>query len=174
MKPWNVLITSLLGQERDVYRELRQTGDFRQTDFKDVFLGWTDDQETFLRTVLANTFLRERLGKVVPIERTFPFHAEDFEEKLEKAIQVYLPRLAGSRFHVRMERRGFKGRLNSLEIEQKMDRLLKERLLEEGKGCEIDFKEPDHIVVAETVAGWCGVSLITREMKERYPFIKVR
>lgn len=56
MKPWNVLVTSLLGQEKNVLRELRQTGDFRRTDFKDVFLGWTDDTEAFLSAVLANTF----------------------------------------------------------------------------------------------------------------------
>lgn len=174
MKPWNVLVTSLLGQERNVYRELRQTGDFRRTDFKDVFIGWTDDMEAFLNTVLLNTFLKERIGKAVPLEQTFSFHAEDFEVKLEGALHAYLPRLADSRFHVRMERRGFKGRLNSLEIEQEMDRLLRERLLEAGKGCEIDFEDPDLILVVETVAAWCGVGLITREMKERYPFIKVR
>jgi tRNA(Ser,Leu) C12 N-acetylase TAN1 len=174
MKPWNVLVTSLLGQEREVYRELKLAGDFRQSDFKDVFIGWTEDMEAFLGAVLANTFLRARIGKVVPIEQTFAFHAADFEEKLESALLAYLPRLAGSRFHVRMERRGFKGRLNSLDIEQEMDRLLKERLHGAGKGGEIDFGDPDHILVAETVAAWCGVSLIAREMKERYPFIKVR
>jgi tRNA(Ser,Leu) C12 N-acetylase TAN1 len=174
MKPWNALVTSLLGQERDVYRELRQAGNFMRSDFKDVFIGWIDDMEAFLCAVLDNTFLRERIGKVVPIEHTFTFHAADFEGKLEEALLAYLPRLAGSRFHVRMERRGFKGRLNSLEIEQEMDRLLKERLDEAGKGCEIDFEDPDHILVVETVAAWCGVSLITREMKERYPFIKVK
>lgn len=109
MKPWNVLVTSLLGQERSVYRELRQAGDFRRTDFKDVFLGWTDDMESFLSTVLANTFLKERIGKAVPIEQTFSFHAEDFEEKLEAALQLYLPRLAGSRFHVRWSGGGSRG-----------------------------------------------------------------
>lgn len=174
MRPWNVLVTSLLGQERDVYRELRRSGDFRRTDFKDVFLGWTDDIDAFLSALLTNTFLKERIGKAVPIEQTFSFHAEDFEEKLAVVLQVFLPRLAGSRFHVRMERRGFKGRINSLEVEQKMDRLLKERLLEEEKECGIDFADPDHILVVETVADWCGVGLITREMKARYPFVKVR
>ncbi len=174
MKPWNVLVTSLLRQERDVYRELRQAGDFRRTDFRDVFIGWTDDLEAFLGGVLASTFLRERIGKAVPIEQTFPFHAEDFVEKLAGALQAYLPRLANRRFHVRMERLGFKGRLNSLEIEQEMDRLLKERLVEAGKGGEIDFEDPDGILVVETIADWCGVSLVTREMKERYPFIRVR
>jgi tRNA(Ser,Leu) C12 N-acetylase TAN1 len=116
----------------------------------------------------------EKIGKVVPVEHTFPFHAEDFEPKLAEVLLTYLPRLENVRFHVRMERRGFKGRINSLEIEQKMDRLLKGRLLEEGKGCEIDFKDPDCILVVETVANWCGVGLITREMKERYPFMNVR
>ena len=174
LKPWNVLVTSLLGQERIVFRKLRQAGEFRRCDFKDVFLGWTDDMEAFLGAVLVNTLLRERVGKVVPIELTFSFQAEDFEEKLGTAALSLLPRLADSSFHVRMERRGFKGRLNSLGIEQEMDRLLKERLLAAGNGCEIDFKDPDHIVVVETVAAWGGVGLITREMKERYPFIKVK
>lgn len=174
MKPWNVLVTSLLGHDRDVLRELRQAGDFRRTGFKDVFLGWTDNVEAFLDAVLAHISLMERIGKAVPVEQTFSFHAEDFEEKLAGALHAYLPKLADSRFHVRMERRGFKGRLNSLEIEQGMDRLLKELLLEAEKGCEIDFKDPDQILVVETVADLCGVGLVTREMRERYPFIKVR
>ena len=174
MKPWNVLVTSLLGQERNVYREFRQAGDFRRTDFRDVFIGWTEDMEAFLGAVLSNTFLRERIGKAVPIEQTFSFHTEDFEEKLEGSLNACIPRLAGSRFHVRMERRGFKGRINSLEVEQEMDRLLKERLHEAGKGCEIDFEDPDSIIIIETVAAWCGVGLITRQMKERYSFIKVK
>ena len=174
MKPWNVLVTSLLGHERSVCRELRKAGDFRRTDFRDVFIGWSDDTEAFLSAVLLNTYLKERIGKAVPIDQTFSFHMEDFDKKLEKALTAYIPRLAGSRFFVRIERRGFKGRLNSLEIEQKMDRLIKERLIEAGKGCEIDFKDPDCIIAIETVAAWCGVGLITREMKEKYPFIKVK
>lgn len=174
MRPWNVLATSLLGEEMIVYRELKRAADFRKCDFRDVFLGWTDDLDTFLGTVLVNSRLREKIGKVVPIDRTFAFHADDFEKRLEAALPAYLPHLAGRSFHVRMERRGFKGRLNSLEIEQLMDRLLKERLLESGEGCEVDFRDPDCIVVVETVADWCGVGLITREMKERYPFVKVR
>ena len=62
VKSWNVLVTSLLGQERNVYRELRQTGDFRRTDFRDVFIGWAEDMETFLSAVFLNTVLMERIG----------------------------------------------------------------------------------------------------------------
>ncbi len=174
MKPWNLLVTSLWGHERNVFRKLKQTGQFKRSDFRAVYIGLTEDMEAFLNGILANTPLVEKIGKVVPVEHTFQFRREDFEPKVAEALLRYLPRLENARFHVRMERRGFKGWINSLEIEQKMDRLLKERLLEKEKECGIDFKDPDCILVIETVADWCGVGLISREMKQKYPFINVR
>ena len=37
----------------------------------------------------------------------------------------------------------------------------------------IDFKDPDAIVAVELIGDECGVGLITRTMRERFPFVKV-
>jgi pyruvate/2-oxoglutarate/acetoin dehydrogenase E1 component len=38
----------------------------------------------------------------------------------------------------------------------------------------LSFGDPNVIIIVETVGNWIGVASITREMKERYPFIKVK
>jgi len=37
----------------------------------------------------------------------------------------------------------------------------------------IDFKDPDAIVAVELIGDEWGVELITRTMRERFPFVKV-
>ena len=52
------------------------------------------------------------------------------------------------------------------------------RLLHElrsmGKFHMIDFKVADYIVAAETVGHECGVALLTRDLRQRYPFVLTR
>jgi hypothetical protein len=55
-----------------------------------------------------------------------------------------------------------------------VDHFLREQLESRGQRCRIDFAAPEVIVVVETIHNQCGLGLVTREMKERYPFIKVK
>lgn len=43
-----------------------------------------------------------------------------------------------------------------------------------GKQAKVDFEAPDKIIVVEMVQNECGVGLITKEKKERFPFIKIK
>jgi tRNA(Ser,Leu) C12 N-acetylase TAN1 len=55
-----------------------------------------------------------------------------------------------------------------------MDAFILNALKRIAKQTRIDFKNPDRIIVVETVKNRSGVGLITREMKEKYPLIKVK
>jgi hypothetical protein len=72
-----------------------------------------------------------------------------------------------------MHRRGFKGRLSSLEEERMLDEFLL-KLTKEGSNLgHVTFEGPDVIIAVETVAHRAGLSLWTREDLHRYPFVRI-
>jgi tRNA(Ser,Leu) C12 N-acetylase TAN1 len=85
----------------------------------------------------------------------------------------YADRIDGGSFYVRIERRGHAGEIHSQPLEQELDRTLTEHVREQGATPYIDFKDPDAIVAVELIEDECGVGLITRAMRERFPFVKV-
>jgi tRNA(Ser,Leu) C12 N-acetylase TAN1 len=84
----------------------------------------------------------------------------------------YVPALADKAFHVRMHRRGFKGRIQRTQEEQLLDRALLESLTERGMTARIDFEDPDAILAVETVGDQAGMSLWLRMDLQRYPFLR--
>ncbi len=173
MERWNVLVTGLMGTRRTVFEELKVLGKFKKTNFRDVYVGTVEDTEVFLDALRKNIFLLPNVGKVIPIEKNFSFHLEEFEDRLKETLIPYLPQLEGCSFFVRIERRGFKGKINSLSEEKVLDQFLLEELRKQDREGRIDFENPDYIVAVETLGGWCGVSLISRELKAKYPAIKI-
>lgn len=79
--------------------------------------------------------------------------------------------LAGKRFHVRLHRRGFKGRLSSPEEERQLDVALLQALEQAGSPGKVAFDDPDTIVAIETVGNRAGLSLWTREDLRRFPLL---
>jgi tRNA(Ser,Leu) C12 N-acetylase TAN1 len=43
-----------------------------------------------------------------------------------------------------------------------------------GKKAQIKFEDPDELIIVETIGNRAGVGLITREMRERYPLIRIK
>jgi hypothetical protein len=43
------------------------------------------------------------------------------------------------------------------------------------RGCtpSVDFQDPDVIITVELVGDECGIGLMTKSLRERYPFVKV-
>jgi hypothetical protein len=72
-----------------------------------------------------------------------------------------------------MRRRGFKGKLSSLEEEHFLDHILLESIEKTGTPGHITFEDPDAIIAVETIAQWAGLSLWSREDLQRYPFISL-
>lgn len=178
MMEWNILATAIRRQERYLLRLLSNYGEFRGSGYRDVVLGRVEDVDAFLETL--ETLRREKPGKlsplsqIVPLERTFQFDLSDFRDKLKEAISPYMELVENKRFYVRVKRRGHKGEISSLEVEKEMDAFILESLERTGKQAQINFEDPDKIIIVETIENRAGVGLITREMKEKYPFIKVK
>jgi tRNA(Ser,Leu) C12 N-acetylase TAN1 len=176
---WNVLATAFMRKERHLLRFLRPYGEFKGSGFRDVIVGKVENGEAFLETL--ESIGREQpeklkhLSQIVPIEKTFQFGLSDFREKLREAIAPYVEQLENNcRFYVRVKRRGHKGKLSSLEIEQEMSAFILDALEKTGKQAQVKFEDPDKFIIVETIGNRAGVGFITRKMRERYPFIRVK
>ena len=173
---WNVVVTVAEGGYRKVLGALAALGTVTPTEFYNVLVMRVADSAQLLEA-LAEQWRRDpdlarALGRVIPVERTFVFQSpEEFEAKAGEEALAYAPRLAGRSFHVRMHRRGFKGRLRSQHEEQFLDHALLEHLAAAGTPGRMDFADPDFILAVETVGQRAGLSLWARAQRERYPFL---
>jgi len=178
MKDWNVVITSYMRQQRRLLRELAGLGEFQPSGFTAVILGKVPEVGEFLEALKnlweKSPFLSEYLSGVVPIRTVFPFTVENLTARLTEELRALGPEIGNQAFYVRLKRRGHKGEFSSQEVEQALDRFLNEEFCSQGQGCRVDFEAADVIVAVETIHNQCGLGLVTREMKERYPFIKVK
>jgi tRNA(Ser,Leu) C12 N-acetylase TAN1 len=177
MWKFNVVVTmSSEGRYRHLLDELSSLGEFRSTEFLGVVLGQVADREAFLGQVHEKrrdeSALRD-LRRVIPLDRVFTFHLEEFQSRLRESIVSYVDDLGGKRFYVRLERRGLKGQIVSPEVERELDGFILQTLQMSNKRGSIDFEDPDAVLVIETIGDRCGVGLLTREMMERYDFVRV-
>lgn len=157
---------------------MQEFGYVRTSSFRNVLLLEVEDTKEFLERfgerARSDPNVLSAVSRVVPAVRSFHFSLpEEFEEKARAIALEWVPRLGGKSFHVRLHRRGFKGRLLSPEEERFLDRALLETLETAGAPGSITFDDPDAIIDVETVGNWAGMSLWTREDLERYPFLKI-
>ncbi len=178
MKDWNVVLTSQMGQDHRLMQEVSRYGEFQFTGFRAVIIGKVADTQEFLETLKraweSQPFLPNILSTAVPVRVVFPFTLENLMDRLQQEALAFLPEIDGKPFYVRVKRRGHKGEVSSLEVEQALDRFLLNELAARGQQGRIDFHEPEAILLVELLHNQAGLALITREMKERYPFIKVK
>jgi len=178
MWAFNTVVTMASeGRFRHLLEELEPYGEFRRTEFLGVILGQVENVRAFLEAVREKRSRQliafQDLGRVIPLETVFTFHADDFVDRVCEEIRPYIEKLADKPFYVRLERRGFKGRIFSPEAERAIDAFIEEELERGGKSARIDFEQPDAVVVVETVGDRCGVGLLSRELMERYEFVRV-
>lgn len=178
MWTFNVVVTTASeGRYHHLLKELSPHGEFRSTEFLGVILGQVTDRLAFLEKLREERAKRliafQDLGRVVPVDRVFTFHLEEFAAKAREAILPYVDDLAEKHFYVRLERRGLKGQIVSPEVERELDGFIRQTLTMSNKSATVDFEHPDAVVVVETVGDRCGVGLLTREMMDRYDFVRV-
>jgi tRNA(Ser,Leu) C12 N-acetylase TAN1 len=174
---WNVVVTAKDHEQRHLATCVKRLGDFWWTPFLGLLVGRVEDHEAFCEQLLRCEeerpgFLRP-LARLIPIDRMFAFQVEHLPAQLEQAVLTYADRIDSGSFYVRIERRGHVGDIHSQLLEQELGRTLLARLREQGAAPLIDFKDPDGIVAVELIGDECGVGLITRTMRERFPFVKV-
>lgn len=179
MIDWNVVVTL----HEDGFDEARQIlsrmGELEETTFYNVLVLRVDDVEAFVEKLselcTVNPDLMEGcFSQVVPCRRTFGFGSpREFEEMAADAMRDLAGEVAGRTFHVRMRRRGLKGRLDSREEERMLGGTVMDHLEEAGESAEVSFDDPDAVMVVETVSMRAGVALLTREQMEEHPFLRV-
>jgi len=179
MHDWNVVITVQEGGYNEARRLLERFGQVKRTDFFNILLMRVAESRQLLE-ILREESLRDPdsvspLARVMPVLQSFDFQTPaEFEDKARQAVSAWLPTLAGKRFFLRMHRRGFKGKLSSLEEERFLDTYLLEALEMSGSKGRISFDDPDAIIALETLGSRAGLSLWSREDLERYPLLHLR
>jgi len=111
---------------------------------------------------------------VVPIEVTVRFEPGEPVEPLVAAAESLLERLAGGAFFVRLERRGLKGRLHTPTVERALGDHVWRALEVRGHTPRVDFKDPDAVLVIETIGDEAGIAVVTRALRTQHPFVKIR
>lgn len=177
---WQFNIVATLASEgryRQLLAELQGLGDFRRTEFLGVVLGQVENRHHFLEAIRESRRQRftafQDLGRVVPVDRVFTFRVDDFLSQLRQAVLPYIDQLGGRRYYVRLERRGHKGEIVSPEAERAIDAFITENLAMRRTPGWIDFAEPEAVVAVETVGDRAGVGLLTRELFDRYDFVRI-
>ncbi len=178
MWEFNVIVTiGSEGRYRHLLHELAPLGDFRRTEFLGVIAGRVEDTQEFLEALRsrreASVIAFQDLGRVIPLERVTVFQVDDFLEVAREAIRPCIAGIAGQHFYVRLERRGHKGEILSPEAEQALDTFIKEELAQRGETAEVDFDHPDAVLAMETLGDRLGVGLLTKEMRDRYDFVRI-
>ncbi len=163
---------------KKAFKVLQGFGAVSQTDFFNVLAMKVSDIDRFLETlgkwVSNNPDILEVVACVVPVTDTFIFQSpQEFETKAQSVVLRWVPQLAGKGFHVRMHRRGFKGRLSSLDEERFLDGVLLEALEKAGTAGQITFENPDAIIAVETLGQWAGLSCWRNEDLQRHPLLRL-
>jgi tRNA(Ser,Leu) C12 N-acetylase TAN1 len=176
MHDWNVVITVHEDGYNSARNILERHGKVDRTDFFNILLMQTADYWQLLDALQEEAnqdpAVVSALARVMPVVLTFEFQSpHEFEDKARQAVSAWLPALGGKSFHLRMHRRGFKGKLSSMDEERFLDTYLLEALEMAGTPGRITFEDPDAIIALETVGQRAGLSLWNREELERYPLL---
>jgi tRNA(Ser,Leu) C12 N-acetylase TAN1 len=178
MKDWNVVVSVCEGHFPQACKLLEQYGLVEKTDFFNVLVMKVDDLRALLdalrKRMVEDPESLSCVSRLVPVTHTFTFQSpEEFEAKAKETVLTWVPELAGRSFHVRMRRRGFKGRLSSAEEERFLDDILLAALEKAGTIGRVSFEKPDVVIALETVGPKAGLSLWERLDMERYLFLRL-
>ena len=180
MRKWNILATAVPepGCMRALLGALNSHGEFHATPFKYVCTGWVEDHERFLTALLEASHAGKpwiaHLGRVVPVSRFFSATPESLLAQLKEAATALVENINSGTCFVRVERRGMPEAGHSPEIEHALADHVFALVEARGGSLRTSFTDPDYIVVAETLDTECGVGLITRDLRSRFPFVRVR
>lgn len=173
---WNVVVTVPEQSIQEARRRLRRWGKVARTGYYNVLALTVEDPRRFLAEFASaideTPGLLNFVSHVIPAQRTFDFRdAAEFESRAREVVLGWVPNLAGTSFHVRLHRRGFKATLSTPHEERFLDDALLAALSSAGTPGRISFDDPDHIIQVETIDGRAGVSFWTRDDLRHSPFL---
>lgn len=171
---WNVVVTLKEGDFREALRRLRAYGSVRRTAYLNVVALRVDDPRAFLDDLHKSTDASAWIRSVRPALQTFVFRdPTEFRRKAIDVVRAWAPSLPGRTFHIRMHRRGFRGRLRPIDEERRLGQAVLDDLDRRGRRPAVSFEDPDGVFDVESIDGQAGVSLWSREDLRRYPLLKV-
>jgi len=178
MLDWNLVVTTHAHRYGDARAILAPMGELCDTDYYNVLVMRVAEPQVFLaaldRRLERMQAEASSLARVLPVTAIFSYQSpEEFELKAATAARAWLAQLAGTSVHVRMHRRGFKGRISSQEEAHRLADSLIAELTRRGETARVDFDEPDWILAVETVGQRAGLSLWSRDALRRYPLLKL-
>ena len=174
---WNLVVTSQHGFQRRLRRALVPLVRLRRTVFRNVLVGWAEDPAALCEAVAS--LLEQRphvgrwLGKILPLARTFVVDADAFDAQVRHEAEPLLDALAGGTFHVRIERRGHKGVINTQASERALGEYVYETLRARGAQPVVRFRDPDAVLAVEVLGEVGGIGVVTRGVRTRFPFVKI-
>jgi tRNA(Ser,Leu) C12 N-acetylase TAN1 len=172
---WNLVVTAYGGRRHDLVHALRPIVRLKRAGYSEVMIGRTDDVEACLAAIAARadaTFCAEVLARVVPVTHTFAL-AADLETQLVAETAGVVDALVGCSFHVRVERRGQRHVVRSDQLERAIGTALVEALRARGAEPRVTFRDPDVIVAVELIGAVGGVGVVSRALRDRYPFVRL-
>ena len=178
MPGFDVLATSLEGRRDALLAALRRLGRFRPGGYRNVVVGSVEDRAAFLDRVAEglarDALLPTALARLLPIDHTLRFTLDSALEDIATVAEPLVHGMAGDAFFVRVERRGLKGRLHTPTLERDLaDRVW--RMLEaRGRVPRVDFGDPDGVLVVETLGDQAGITLLSRALRAKYAFVRIR
>ena len=176
MQDWNVVVSVHDDAYNKARKLLERFGTVSRTDFFNILAMRVPDPRQFMERLREEGELDAQsvssLARVMPVYLTFTFQTPgEFEDKARQAVTSWIPSLGSKSFHVRMHRRGFKGRISGMEEEKFLDTYLLEALDLAATPGRITFDNPEAILAIETIGPRAGLSLWTREDLQRYPLL---
>jgi tRNA(Ser,Leu) C12 N-acetylase TAN1 len=170
----NVVLMCERDRERFVLEEVKEYGKFESSGFRDVLIGEVDDVEKLLASLSEKPFIP--VTRAIPMDQMTRFAPDKFIDMLKERVKRYVTEIGPEEtFCVRMERRGMKGIISSRDVEKEVGSylwtLLKER---HGKEPRVDLKDPDKLISVQTFGNLCGISLISKELRQKYPFVRAK
>jgi tRNA(Ser,Leu) C12 N-acetylase TAN1 len=176
MREWNVVATIHDGGFRRACRLLSLEGELSRTEFYNVVVMRVADLDVFLGRLeklwSESRIFAEVVAHVRPVRETFDFQSpEEFEAKAKALALGLAERLAGKSFHVRIHRRGFKGRLSTKDEERLLADAVLARVSSIGASARVAFDDPDAVLAVDAVGDRAGMALWMRDDLRRYPFL---
>lgn len=175
---WNVVVTTYDREFNRAMRLLSRFGRTAPTAYRNLFVMHVDDIPGLLRAVerelRTDASIANSVARISPVSSRFNFHSpEEFEAAAGRAVEQWLGRLEGKTFHVRVHRRGFKGRLSSQQEEQRLGRHLLQLLERQGASAAVTFDNADLTIVVEILDGCAGAAIWTREDLEAFQMLRL-
>ncbi|MBS7613109.1 THUMP domain-containing protein [Candidatus Bathyarchaeota archaeon] len=169
-----VIVICERGEDFIVLREISDLGEFKETGFRGVLQGQVEDLEAFLEELTKRQLTT--VSRVIPVEEFFKFKPENLLEILKEKVGSLVDSIGeGESFCVRVERRGFKGAISSSELERGLGEYVWQLLKDiYGKPPKVDLTNPDKLISIQTIGGLCGVALVDRKLREKYPIVRVK